>query len=190
MKFGVAGRGHAQLPVPAWLRASRFAAQAGIACAIAAGAFALAGWDWVADASLDGVGAGFAIACALVATLAVAPALATARLRLLDPFYRVRFVPGSTKSDEGKHVYGGFRSRLSPPLVAAVSLAPLALAALAVAHAVQCPYCIDAYTKDTLEKGCDLDQLTEVVHVAAAIKGGAALVHGIQMRNKAEKVGM
>lgn len=64
------------------------------------------------------------------------------------------------------------------------------LMALAVAHAVQCPYCIDAYTRDTLEKGCDLDQLTEVVHVAAAIKGGAALVHGIQMRNKAEKVGM
>ena len=30
--------------------------------------------------------------------------------------------------------------------------------ALAVAHAVQCPYCIDAYTKDTLEKGCDVEQ--------------------------------
>ena len=27
------------------------------------------------------------------------------------------------------------------------------LIALAVAHAVQCPYCIDAYSKDTLEKG-------------------------------------
>lgn len=60
-----------------------------------------------------------------------------------------------------------------------------ALVALGVAHAVKCPYCIDAYTQDTLSKGCDLDQLTEVVHVAAAITGGAALVHGVQMRSVA-----
>ena len=65
-----------------------------------------------------------------------------------------------------------------------------ALIALGVAHAVQCPYCIDAYTQDTLSKGCDLDQITEAVHVAAAIRGGASLVHGVQMRNVATKVGM
>lgn len=64
------------------------------------------------------------------------------------------------------------------------------LIALGVAHAVQCPYCIDAYTKGSLEKGCDVEQLTEVVHVAAAIKGGAALVHGVQMRNVADDMGM
>lgn len=64
------------------------------------------------------------------------------------------------------------------------------LIALGVAHAVQCPYCIDAYTRDGLAKGCDPEQLTEVVHVAAAIKGGAALVHGVQMRNVAHKLGM
>ncbi len=64
------------------------------------------------------------------------------------------------------------------------------LIALAVAHAVQCPYCIDAYSGDALEKGADLDQLTEAVHVAAAIRGGASLVHGVQMRNHAEKVTM
>src|SRR5690606_18721000 len=57
------------------------------------------------------------------------------------------------------------------------------LIALAVAHAVQCPYCIDAYSNDALQKGCNLEQMTEAVHVAAAIKGGAALVHGVQMRN-------
>ena len=62
--------------------------------------------------------------------------------------------------------------------------------ALAVAHAVQCPYCIDAYSRDALEKGADLDQMTEAVHVAAAIRGGAALVHGIQMRGHALKLGM
>ncbi|MCB9853790.1 MAG: carboxymuconolactone decarboxylase family protein [Phycisphaerales bacterium] len=65
-----------------------------------------------------------------------------------------------------------------------------ALIALAVAHAVQCPYCIDAYTQTSLEKGSNLEQMTEAVHVAAAIKGGAALVHGLQMRNRAESLSM
>jgi len=65
-----------------------------------------------------------------------------------------------------------------------------ALIALAVAHAVQCPYCIDAYTQACLEKGSNRAQMTEAVHVSAAIKGGAALVHGVQMRNAAEKIGM
>ncbi len=65
-----------------------------------------------------------------------------------------------------------------------------ALIALAVAHAVQCPYCIDAYTTDTLEKGCTEEQLMEAVHVAGAIRGGASLVHGVQMMNKAKKVMM
>ena len=55
------------------------------------------------------------------------------------------------------------------------------LIALAVAHAVQCPYCIDAYTTDALEKGSNLDEMTEAVHVAAAIRGGASLVHGLGM---------
>ena len=65
-----------------------------------------------------------------------------------------------------------------------------ALIALAVAHAVQCPYCIDAYTRDALEKGSDMDQMTEAVHVASAIRGGASLVHGLQMKNQADKLGM
>ena len=62
------------------------------------------------------------------------------------------------------------------------------LIALAVAHAVQCPYCIDAYTSDALEKGCDEEQMMEAVHVAAAIRGGASLVHGVQMMNKVNKL--
>ncbi|HEX8428312.1 arsenosugar biosynthesis-associated peroxidase-like protein [Hymenobacter sp.] len=64
------------------------------------------------------------------------------------------------------------------------------LIALAVAHAVQCPYCIDAYTTDSLQKGADEAQMMEAVHVAAAIKGGAALVHGVQMMNKAKELSM
>lgn len=58
------------------------------------------------------------------------------------------------------------------------------LIALAVAHAVQCPYCIDAYTADTMAKGCDEEQMMEAVHVAAAIRGGSSLVHGVMMMNQ------
>jgi 4-carboxymuconolactone decarboxylase len=64
------------------------------------------------------------------------------------------------------------------------------LIALAVASAVQCPYCIDAYTNACLQKGADLEQMTEAIHVANAIRGGASLVHGVQMRNIATKLGM
>ncbi len=64
------------------------------------------------------------------------------------------------------------------------------LIALAVAHAVQCPYCIDAYTQTCLEKGSNADEMTEAIHVSAAIRGGASLVHGIQMQNIAKKVSM
>ena len=65
-----------------------------------------------------------------------------------------------------------------------------ALIALAVAHAVQCPYCIDAYTEESLEKGYSEEQMMEAVHVATAIRGGASLVHGVQMMNKVDKLSM
>jgi 4-carboxymuconolactone decarboxylase len=64
------------------------------------------------------------------------------------------------------------------------------LIALAVAHAVQCPYCIDTYTQTCLEKGSNMAEMTEAIHVAVAIRGGASLVHGVQMRNVAEKLSM
>ncbi|MEE9403223.1 MAG: arsenosugar biosynthesis-associated peroxidase-like protein [Desulfobacteria bacterium] len=65
-----------------------------------------------------------------------------------------------------------------------------ALIALAVAHTVQCPYCIDAFTQACLEKGSTPGEMTEAVHVVTAIRGGASLVHGIQMRNSIEKLSM
>ncbi|HVB74691.1 MAG TPA: arsenosugar biosynthesis-associated peroxidase-like protein [Ktedonobacteraceae bacterium] len=65
-----------------------------------------------------------------------------------------------------------------------------ALIALAVAHTVQCPYCIDAYSSGCLEKGADVEQMTEAIHVAAAIRSGSSLVHGVQMRNHVHKLSM
>jgi alkylhydroperoxidase/carboxymuconolactone decarboxylase family protein len=64
------------------------------------------------------------------------------------------------------------------------------LIALAVSHAVQCPYCIDAYSSDNLQKGITEEQMMEAVHVAAAIRGGASLVHGVQMMNHVNKKSM
>lgn len=64
------------------------------------------------------------------------------------------------------------------------------LIALAVAHTVQCPYCIDAYTTDATEKGYSEKQMMEAVHVAAAIRSGSSLVHGVQMMNKVKEISM
>jgi 4-carboxymuconolactone decarboxylase len=72
----------------------------------------------------------------------------------------------------------------------ALTVREKALIALAVAHAVQCPYCIDAYTTSSLESGADLEQMTEAVHVANAIRGGASLAHGVQMLEQVRRSGM
>ena len=62
------------------------------------------------------------------------------------------------------------------------------LIALAVAHTEMCPYCIDAYTKDGLERCITKNEMMEAVHVGAAIKSGASLVHGVMMMNKVNKL--
>ncbi len=72
----------------------------------------------------------------------------------------------------------------------ALSRREKALIALAVAHAVQCPYCIDAYSTESLSQGADLEQMTEAVHVATAIRGGASLVHGLQMLDHVHRSSM
>ncbi len=72
----------------------------------------------------------------------------------------------------------------------ALSVREKALIALAVSHAVQCPYCIDAYSTECLRQGSDLEEMTEAVHVATAIRGGASLVHGVQMLEHVTKSSM
>ncbi len=46
------------------------------------------------------------------------------------------------------------------------------------------------FTTGCLEKGADLEQMTEAMNVAVAIRGGASLVHGMQMREIAQRKGM
>lgn len=64
------------------------------------------------------------------------------------------------------------------------------LIALGVAHALQCPYCIDAYTSTCLQKGADEEQMMEAVHVAAAIRAGTSLVYSTMMMDQAKAMTM
>ena len=72
----------------------------------------------------------------------------------------------------------------------ALSKREKALIGLAVAVTIQCPYCIDAYTNSSLENGSNMDQMTEAIHLASAIRGGASLIHGVQAHNAHDKVSM
>lgn len=72
----------------------------------------------------------------------------------------------------------------------ALSAREKSLIALAVSHVVQCPYCIDAYSKDGLQRGFTKEEMMEAVHVAGAIRGGATMVHAVQTMNKVEKLSM
>ncbi|KJR40514.1 4-carboxymuconolactone decarboxylase [Candidatus Magnetoovum chiemensis] len=64
------------------------------------------------------------------------------------------------------------------------------LIGLAVAHILQCPYCIDSYTRSCLEEGLNVEHITEAVHVASAVRGGSCLIHAIQAHNAADKISM
>ncbi|MAR98811.1 MAG: 4-carboxymuconolactone decarboxylase [Formosa sp.] len=72
----------------------------------------------------------------------------------------------------------------------ALSAREKSLIALAVSHVVKCPYCIEAYTKDGLQRGITKEEMMEAVHAGAAIESGATLVHGVQMMNKYNKLSM
>ena len=57
------------------------------------------------------------------------------------------------------------------------------LIAFAVAHAIQCAYCIDAYAASGAKDGITPEQMTEAVHVASAIRAGSSLIHNVQAIN-------
>ena len=53
-----------------------------------------------------------------------------------------------------------------------------ALIALAVAHTVQCPYCIEVHTKAAKKAGATREEVTESSLIAAALRAGGAATHG------------
>jgi len=110
----------------------------------------------------------------------------------MDPYYKREHLADFPKISDGSPELGKKFFDWYGAVFAdgALSAREKSLIALAVSHAVQCAYCIDAYTQDCQQKGADLEQMTEAVHVAAAIRGGSSLVHGLQMREHAAKLGM
>ena len=52
------------------------------------------------------------------------------------------------------------------------------LMAVAVALTTQCPYCIEIHSKKAMEAGATEAELAEVAMVSAALRAGAAVVHG------------
>ena len=55
------------------------------------------------------------------------------------------------------------------------------LMAVAVALTTQCVYCIEIQRKEALEAGVTENELAEAVHVASALRAGAAITHGTHL---------
>jgi AhpD family alkylhydroperoxidase len=53
------------------------------------------------------------------------------------------------------------------------------LIAIGVALTTQCPYCLDVHTANAKKAGATRQELAETVHIAAALRAGAALTHGL-----------
>jgi AhpD family alkylhydroperoxidase len=53
------------------------------------------------------------------------------------------------------------------------------LMAIAVALTTQCPYCIDVHTRKAREAGASDEELAETTMVAAALRAGGAVTHGL-----------
>ncbi|MGI9419991.1 MAG: carboxymuconolactone decarboxylase family protein [Geminicoccaceae bacterium] len=60
----------------------------------------------------------------------------------------------------------------------ALSVKTKELIAVAIAIAVQCPYCIEVHKKNAVKAGATERELSEATFVAAAIGAGAAVTHG------------
>src|SRR6266478_8634943 len=52
------------------------------------------------------------------------------------------------------------------------------LIAVAVACAVQCPYCIEAHSKAAKAAGATREEVVEAAFIAAALRAGGAATHG------------
>ncbi|MGC4043269.1 MAG: arsenosugar biosynthesis-associated peroxidase-like protein [Armatimonas sp.] len=62
------------------------------------------------------------------------------------------------------------------------------LIALSLAHALKCPYCIDAYTGTLHGLNVSEAEMNEAVHVAGAMQAGITLVHSVQMMSKLDRL--
>ena len=63
------------------------------------------------------------------------------------------------------------------------------LIALAVAFAIQEPYCIDSYSSACSDAGITPEEMAEAVAVAAVIRGGGTIAHWVQSCNTLARKG-
>lgn len=63
------------------------------------------------------------------------------------------------------------------------------LIALAVAFAIQEPYCIDSYSSACADAGITPEEMAEAVAVAAVIRGGGTIAHWVQACNTMSRKG-
>lgn len=57
------------------------------------------------------------------------------------------------------------------------------LIAVASAHATGCAYCIDLHTKNAKKTGASLEEISEAIFVAVALKAGSAFAHSVNALN-------
>ncbi len=110
----------------------------------------------------------------------------------MPPYYQSEDLPRFAEMAEGAPaLWATFRAWYDEVVRdGALSAREKALIALAVATVLPCPYCIDAYTRASLENGSNLEQMTEAIQVAAALRAGSTLVHGLQMKTLADRLSM
>lgn len=53
------------------------------------------------------------------------------------------------------------------------------LISVAVAITTQCPYCIEAHTKNAVKAGVTGEELAEAIFITSALQAGAAVGHGL-----------
>ncbi len=55
------------------------------------------------------------------------------------------------------------------------------LIALGIALTTQCVYCLEVHKKAAVKAGVTPEEIAEVIHVAAALRAGAAITHGTHL---------
>ncbi|MEM9419644.1 MAG: carboxymuconolactone decarboxylase family protein [Planctomycetota bacterium] len=55
------------------------------------------------------------------------------------------------------------------------------LIALGVALTTQCVYCLELHKEAAVKAGATQEEIAETIHVAAALRAGAALTHGTHL---------
>ncbi|SHJ16546.1 alkylhydroperoxidase AhpD family core domain-containing protein [Aquimarina spongiae] len=58
------------------------------------------------------------------------------------------------------------------------------LMAVAVALTTQCPYCLEIHKNNAIKHGATQEELAETTFIAAALRAGAAVVHGTHLMEK------